>query len=129
MYNIFYVIILFIFVLSLLLVNLPRLGPEDSLYQKIYIFVGVFLFEIAFEIGAAIYRKCIIDLRAICISSLITALIAVVGLAVYDDFAKNKWKFESDTKQKLVITSIITIFVIFKQFFYVILGTSSVCPK
>ena len=58
------------------MLNLPKLSEDDYLYQKIYIFVAVFFFEVLISIADAIYRKCVINLGAIGQSALTNGLIA-----------------------------------------------------
>ena len=81
------ILIIFIFVFSLLLLNIPQLEKSDRLGHKLYIFCGVFLFEFITVFCTTMYHKRVIDISRMVKQSLQSALIAVVGYSVYVDLS------------------------------------------
>lgn len=131
MYNIIYLIILFIFILSILLLNLPKLESTDYLYQKLYIFVSVFFFQVIIGLADSIYRGCAVDLKKLGQNALIDSLIAVIGLAIYQDMmnSDHKWTnyISSPTHEKLMITIIIVFFITTKKFLFMLFENNTQC--
>jgi len=130
MYNLIYFIFLFIFVLAILFLNLPKLSPTDYLYQKIYVFVAVFFFDVVILIADGIYRGCVLDLKDIGQTALIDGLIAVIGIAVYQDIIKNNDQWidaSSPEHQKFMMTTVIVFFIVLKKFMGMLFDSSSKC--
>lgn len=78
-------VILFIFVLSLLIMNIPNLDDNDNLSKKLYIFCGVFMFEFIISIATTLYNKKIIDIGKIVKYSLQSSLFAALGYSIWSD--------------------------------------------
>ena len=126
-----HLIILFIFVFALLMLNIPHLESNQYIKQKLYIFFGIFLFDLLISIFVTIYRKCIVDIGKVVRNSLLTALIGTIAYSIYNDLTWSNSKFIPDPNNKvatnLTITIIITGFIAVSYFFEIIFG--STIPK
>jgi hypothetical protein len=84
--NIFiHLVLMLIFIYALLLLNIPGIEYDNYLSRKLYLFFGVFLFEVIIVIILRAYKKCTINMTLIVKNALIVALIAVVGYSIYND--------------------------------------------
>ncbi|XWV26500.1 putative orfan [Tupanvirus soda lake] len=119
-----HLIILFIFVFALLMLNIPQIERNNYIMMKLYIFVGIFIFEFIVTIILMLFRKCVIDVGKIAKSSLESALVAVVAYSIYNDLVWNSNPLveghDTETIQNLAITVIITAFIAFGYFLEVI---------
>jgi hypothetical protein len=78
-------IMTFIFMVILVSYNIPSI-PRNSLIQfKIYLFVGIFLFEFVSGIMTKMYHKEIIDTERIVKKSIQSGLLGVIAYAIYND--------------------------------------------
>lgn len=78
-------ILTFIFMVILVSYNIPSI-PRNSLIQfKIYLFVGIFLFEFVSGIMAKMYHKEIVDTERIVKKSIQSGLLGVIAYAIYND--------------------------------------------
>jgi len=106
-------IILFVFVFALLSFNIPQLAPSDFIKFKMYIFCGIFLFELISDILTKLYHQQIIDLVQIIKSSLQSGLVAVVAYGMYNDLAHGSCPLadtiDTNNKDNLIISIIIII--------------------
>lgn len=131
MHVLIHIIVLFIFVLILLMVNIPKIDPNSHIRMKLYIFIGVFVFEFVIRTIFTIFRRCLIDINKIVKNSLQIALIAVVAYSIYNDlvFASNSFivKYDDSYVRNLIIALIIVIFIILGYLLEIILTNTS--PK
>lgn len=115
---IIHLIILFIFVFLLLVLNIPHLTEDQRLKQKLYIFCGVFLFEMIIGIFSAIFKKQIVNINRILKYSLQSALLAAIGYSVAKDIHwSDKIKSQDPRVHKLLTTLVIVMFVAFGYLF------------
>lgn len=98
-------IILFIFTLTLLILNLPQLSDNDLFKRKIYIFCGLFIFEFVVSVLESFYKKMILNTKQIIKSSLETALLGVISYSLYTDLSDST---TMDMKQNIIISASIT---------------------
>lgn len=126
-----HLIILFIFVFALLMLNIPQIEHDNFLQYKLYIFVGIFIFEFLISLFTTIYRKCIVNLSKIAKDSLQSALIATIAYAVYNDLV---WQSSplvagqvTRQSQNLCVSVLITAFIAIGYFVDIVL--SDVTPK
>jgi hypothetical protein len=122
-------IILFIFIFSLLMLNIPNINPTNRIMMKLYIFMGIFIFEFVVRIIITIFHRCLIDIRKIIKNSLQIALIAVVAYSIYNDLvslSKPLIMKHNDTNiQIFIITSMVVIFIAIGYFLETILTNIS----
>lgn len=115
MYLFIHIIILFIYVFALLMINIPQIANDDYIKMKLYIFVGIFIFEFIVTIIILLLKHCIINLGKVVRNSLQSALIAVVAYSIYNDLLWSNSplviNLNNEKKQKLAITVIITAFI------------------
>jgi hypothetical protein len=114
-----HLIILFIFVFVLLMLNIPQIAENSYIKMKLYIFVGIFIFEFIVTIIMTLYKKCIIDIGKIAKNSLQIALIAVVAYSICNDLEWNDNPLIANhdlTAKNLAITVVITAFIVFGYF-------------
>lgn len=115
MYILAHLIIIFIFVFTLLMINIPHIERNNYIMMKLYLFVGIFIFEFIIGIITTLIRRCIIDISKITRSSLQTALVAVVAYSIYNDLEWSANPFiaslNTPVKQNLAISVIIIAFV------------------
>ena len=114
--NIFiHLVTLFIFVYILLMLNIPHIDSNNHIMMKLYIFAGIFIFELVVALITTMYRKCIINIGKIFRNSLLAALIGVVAYSIYNDLVwKNSSltaKHENAKIRNLIITILITAFI------------------
>lgn len=109
MHLLIHILIIFIFVLALLFLNFPKLQDDDYLKQKLYIFCGLFILEFILSLVTTIYQKCIIDIGKIVRESFQSALLGVVGYAIYTDLV---WKGVSWTKDQTYIVKKLTLSIL-----------------
>ena len=114
MYILIHFIILAIYVYSLLLLNFPKIRYDNFIMTKLYVFAGVFIFEVIIGIIRKIYNKCVVDLGQICKESLQTALFAAIAYSVYTDLVLMSSpyvsKYNTETSERLARTVLITAF-------------------
>ena len=124
-----HLIVLFIFVFALLMINLPKIQPNQHLRMKLYIFIGIFIFEFIVSFVTAIYKKCIINIGKIIRDSLLVAMISIVAYSLYTDlvFSQNPLvtKYNNQKSQTLLITIVITIFISIAYFIDAVLLNKS----
>lgn len=112
-----HIILIFVFVFSLLMINLPHLQSTDYLMTKMYLFIGVFIFEFIIGIIYQWRTNNVLNVSTIVKNSLISSLLAVIGYSVYSDMTmitSNNYSFlQSDNNivKKLSISLSATIFV------------------
>lgn len=101
-------IILFVFVFALLSINIPQYGKCNFIKVKLYIFCGVCLFELFYNICINIRQKKLIDSSQITKNSLQSGLVAVVAYSIYTDLSCNQ-NLNTPTKKNLAISSIVVL--------------------
>lgn len=115
MYILIHFIILAIYVYVLLLLNFPKIRYDDFIMTKLYVFGGVFMFELIIGIVRKIYNRCVIDLGQIAKESLQSALFAAIAYSVYTDLVltSNPYvsKYNTEMSERLARTVLITAFV------------------
>lgn len=104
-------IILFIFVFALLQLNIPQINQDDHIKFKIYIFFGVFLFDLFVDILSKYYNKKIIDTLQITKNSIYSGLVAVVAYSIYNDLSQRKSplveKMDTPIKKNVLVSGLI----------------------
>lgn len=109
-------IVLYIFVVALLFISTSNLSKNKYLMQKLYIFSGIFIFEIIVQTLSIMYKKQLICTSKIILNSFISALLAVFAYSIYNDLVWNSNEFIQKlnlTEKNLLIAALITIFVCF----------------
>lgn len=120
-----HIVFLFIFVLSMLMINMPQIAENDFIRMKLYLFVGIFLFEVLVVIFKNMYDRKIINIKNICRQALQTALLSVIAYSVYTDLTLIDFNLPDQNNtyiKNLTITSIIIFFVLISYFFDTVLS-------
>uniref|UniRef100_A0A6C0LRN5 Uncharacterized protein n=1 Tax=viral metagenome TaxID=1070528 RepID=A0A6C0LRN5_9ZZZZ len=114
---IIHLLILFIFIVTILILNIPKINEKNNISMKIYIFISIFLFEFFVDIFNTVTKKCVINLNKITRASLQAALIAVVAYSIYIDVLQSSnsfvTHFNSNKSRKIIIAIFITVFLLF----------------
>jgi len=79
------IIILFLFTAILVSYNIPKISRDSHVSFKIYIFFGIFLFELLSGIFIRMYNTQIVDTEQIIRQSITSGLIGVVAYSIYTD--------------------------------------------
>jgi hypothetical protein len=120
-----HLIILFIYVFVLLTLNIPQIAHDDYIKMKLYIFVGIFIFEFIVTIILTLLKRCLINVGKIARNSLQSALIAVVAYSIYNDLVWSKNSLvtgqENSKRENFTITVMITTFIALGYFLEIIL--------
>jgi len=106
------IIILFAFIFLLLVFNIPKLADNHYFGKKLYLFVGLFVFEFIITTLNAYHNNITIDTKKTIRNSILTALVGVISYSLYLDFWENR-NMEIDTKQNLMTSIVITIGITF----------------
>lgn len=106
-------ILVFIFMTILVSYNIPSI-PRRSLIQfKIYLFVGIFLFEFVSNILIKLYRREIVDTERIVKQGIQSGLLGVVAYSIYNDIQIEQAKLalpdDSINQENLVLGLFLTI--------------------
>src|ERR1700733_166819 len=105
---IIHLLILFIFIVTILILNIPKINEKNNISMKIYIFISIFLFEFFVDIFNTVTKKCVINLNKITRASLQAALIAVVAYSIYIDVLQSSnsfvTHFNSNKSRKMIFT-------------------------
>ena len=124
-----HLLILFIFIFALLMMNIPQINDDEFIQQKLYIFVGIFLFEFIIGIISAIFKKCVVNISKIARSSLQSAFLAVIATAIYNDLDRldNPFivEYNGEHQRKLIISVMIMVFIGVGYFIDVLLTDAS----
>lgn len=107
MYIAAHLIILAIYTFLLIHLNMPHLGPMDHLSWKIYIFLGIFIFEFVVNLIVTIHAKRLVNIKKIVQDSLIVGLLAMVAYSVFCDIS---YKFDV-SYGKIILTVTILFFI------------------
>lgn len=104
-------IILFVFIFALLSFNIPQNNKCNNIKIKLYIFCGIFLFELFSNIFIKVYQQKIIDSAEITKNSLQSGLVAIVAYSIYTDLIYSQDnlanKIDTPVKKNLAISGII----------------------
>ena len=112
-------IILFIFVLVLLILNIPQAQKNNLLIIKLYIFIGIFIFEFVTSLLISFTNKQLFNTNKVAKDSLLSSLVAVVAYSIYNDMTvfNNCIDSEYNTiSNNIAISAIIVFFMIIKYF-------------
>lgn len=124
MHIIIRLIILFIFVFVLLMLNIPQISENNFIMMKLYIFVGIFIFEFIVTVLISYFKRQLFDVGKIAKNSLLSALVATVAYSIYNDITwynaeqSSSGQFVKGTRsvQNLTISVIITAFMAINYF-------------
>ena len=124
------VLFLFVYLIILFYLNVPSINNTNYALHKLTIFVSIFVFKYALELGKMIFRSHKrIDPFRILEKSFYFAIYGIIGYSLYvdsmyTDISCEKFKVhvDSDIKRYVVAAFIITIFILFIQASGVILG-------
>lgn len=114
-------VVLFIFVLVLLMLNIPQIEKNNFLIVKLYIFIGIFIFEFVTSLLVAFYKKQLFNANKVAKDSLMSALVGVVAYSIYNDIIffnhsdiiSNKY---GSTANSIAISATIVFFMVVKYF-------------
>lgn len=107
-----HLVILFIFVFALLMINIPHIAYNEYIKFKLYIFVGIFIFEFIVNIVTAIFKRCLINISRIARNSLQSALIAVIAYSIYNDLVWSESPLLAGQDTNLIKNLTITVMII-----------------
>lgn len=89
------ILFLFVYILTLLYMDLPDIKNNDYPIHKLYLFIGIFAYYFIVQIIKKIKNKCSIDPFILLQDSLMISLICVLGYSLYVDF--KYWDYTKDT--------------------------------
>lgn len=105
-------IILFIFVLVLLILNIPQAKKNNSLIIKSYIFIGIFMFEFITSLLTSVISKRLFNTNKVAKDSLMSSLVAVVAYSIYNDITFFDYSINSEYNS-IANHFAISIFIVF----------------
>lgn len=135
------ILFLFVYILTLLYLELPNVMTNNYPIHKLYLFIGVFVYYFVVQIIKKIKNKCNIDLYTLLEDALMISLFCVVGYSLYVDFKywdytkdfiaiPNQESFEETFKGYSVVTLVIVGFVTLIQLSKVLFkGTITECDN
>ena len=107
-------IMTFVFMAVLVSYNIPSI-PRNALIQfKLYLFVGIFLFECVSGVLIQMYHRQIVDTERIIKRSIQSGLLGVIAYAIYNDTQIEQSKHislpdDSINSENLVLSLFITV--------------------
>jgi len=113
MHDIIHSVVLFIFVLVLLMLNIPKIAQNDHIKFKLYLFIGISIFEFIVELMITLHHKQLVNIGKMIKNSLVVALVAVVAYSIYTDLSSN----DDTIVRNLKISIIIIIFIVAARLF------------
>lgn len=117
-----HVLTLFIFTLTILILNLPKI-QNNNIYVKMYIFLSIFVGECFVLFLTQMFSRQVINLNVIVKKSIYVALIAVVAYSIYNDLFDYKYSFSHNDNVELINNIKITICITFSIFMGIIIDS------
>lgn len=109
MNTIVHVLTLFIFILTILVLNLPQI-QDNNVYVKIYLFCSILVCEFFILLFTSMFHKQVININIIIKKSIYIALISVVAYSICNDLFN--YRYNSNLSNDIKATACITIFVL-----------------
>ena len=88
------ILFLFVYILTMLYLELPDIKNNDYPIHKFYLFINIFVYYFVIQIIKKIKNKCTIDIMLILQDCLIISLFCVLGYSIYVDF--KYWNYTKD---------------------------------
>jgi len=109
-----HMILVFAFMVVLISYNIPSIPRNDLIQFKIYLFIGIFLFEVLSGVLVKLYHREIVDTERIVRSGIQSGLLGIVAYSVYNDLQIEESKTialpsDSINNENLVLSLFVTM--------------------